>query len=115
VIDDLWTFLVDAQQDYYQMTGRYFQGFWTHGQAPRNSDYPDGWLLHPTDQQYRWADLGAFGLVRMSFSMAIDVYSSPEGDGWIACYRTFVASDTWQRCRVYGPLVNLATDWEIVQ
>ena len=115
LIDGLWPIWVQQQLAYREMTGgRYFQGLLTHSRTPAGDDYPDRWLDHPTDQQYRWADFGGLRLSPMSFAVRMDTYTGPEGPGWVACIRAVDRGQTWQCCINYGPEVSRNTDWEVV-
>lgn len=109
--------IVQAQADYYAMTGRYFQGLQTHFSIPDGEsvgDYPGGWFTHPTDQQYRWDDFKGLKFDRLNYSARIDVYSGPEGDGWVMCVQVDIKKNAYEKCRNYGPEALRGHDWESI-
>jgi hypothetical protein len=115
-VDALWPWLVERQDAYYDRVsrGKYFQVLSSHLKVPSNgrSDYPDGWFLRPTDQQYRLADARAVRYERMPYAFRLDTYSGPEGEGWVFCYSVRLTGRLYEKCRQYGPETARETDWQ---
>jgi hypothetical protein len=86
--------------------GRYFQGLGTHRVPPgQAAKYPDRWLDRPSDNAYRWEDIGLV-YEPMVYSIEIVTYDGPNGSGWLACIRTQDSGLTMERCDGYGPEVR---------
>lgn len=113
-IDLFWAWLVQREREYFEMTGRYCQMLPSHlSYIPTNGDhvYPDGWYNHPTDQQWSWDDLNAIQYEPIPFAIQIDVYSGPEGPGFVACFTMGIM----QRCNSYGPNASRETPWKTLE
>ena len=75
------------QAEYYITHGRYFQGLKTPVVAPDgNTNEKVGHGLKPHDQPESWNDFDAARFnnsTRVPYSIELNTYSGPSGDGWI--------------------------------
>lgn len=114
-VSSIWPGLVQAQSDYYSLSGKYFQGLPTHTTIPGDGGtaYPDLWYGHPIDQQYTWQDLNGIPLEAHPCSFQIDTYSGPEGSGWVLTASVSVGGSIYSRAWAYGPEALYNSDWGI--
>jgi len=115
-IDLFFGWLIQQQREYRDMTGRYCQLLSSHSAIPANGEhlYPDLWYAHPTDQQYSWEDLNVIQYEPLPFEITIDVYSGPEGPGFVSCFEIDLGG-IWRRCKNYGPEAARNTFWAPVE
>jgi len=104
---DLWLAsllaLIDERQtQYYKVHGRYWQGLWTHAEAPSGEAAADRMASKPLDQTERWSDFApeAGGPVRAR--LRVDVYSGPQGDGYLLWVQTVVNERIFERVMITG-------------
>lgn len=117
-IDLFWAWLVQREREYFEMTGRYCQMLPSHlSYIPTGGEhaYPDGWYNHPTDQQWSWDDLNAIQYEPIPFAIHIDVYSGPEGPGFVACFTMGIGGAPYRMCRNYGPESLHNQSWSVVE
>lgn len=105
--------MVTKQDQYRAKHGRYWQGLQTHSKAPgATSTSPDLWFNVPTDQRgYGWGKMISFA--NMPYSMRVDVYSGPDGDGWVLCAQVTEGGQTLERCQGDGA-ENRDRGWQVV-
>lgn len=99
IFRDLWF----IQSDWHARNGRYFQGKETIPNFPRlgkNSAVEYGFGL--TDQVENWRDVG-YGDKYAPVSLRSDVYSGPEGDGYIITMTFLVGDKKWTIFMHEGP------------
>jgi hypothetical protein len=112
-IDVLLPYLESYQADYFAANGRYYQALISHSSAPNVPTPPDGLSNMPSDQDenlaYFWdiAELPA----SLNWSLKIDTYSGPDGDGYVLTVAAKIQGDIWERSINYGPDTWRAADW----
>ncbi len=113
--------MIQAQADYYQANGQFWQGLATHSQPPADGQQvvPDRLWSHPTDQAESWlaVDLGNYisPLQQTPYLTYVDVYEAPAGAGFVACMQLSLGGSIVERCVNYGPETWRYHDWQVVQ
>jgi len=93
-------------QDAYQVTnGSYMQALTSHSTPPEGVADPDGIYTHPTDQEAALYELWDSAALPSSinWSMRVDVYTGPNGSGYVLVVETNIKTHTWHREINYGP------------
>ena len=107
--------IINLQNQFFNNTGRYMLGLFTHSSAPvdENTAPPDQLLDHPTDQAISWGDLSE-GVVpdQMLSRIRIDVYTSPIGHGFVLVAEKIVNGDTYEKSYNVGPDDDRNSDWQ---
>ena len=114
-IENYMPTIIDLQNQFRQNTGRYMQGLFTHSSPPvdGNTASPDRLSDKPTDQNISWDDL-AEGVVpdQMLSRIRIDVYSSPNGHGFVLVAEKIVDGITYEKSYNVGPEAHRGSDWQ---
>lgn len=108
--------LDDFQYQYHVTNGRYYQALTSHASAPDVPTVPDGIAVSPTDQPETLAYLWQYaGLPdALAWSLRVDTYSGPQGDGYVLSVETVVSGGTWKRSVNFGPDAWRGADWYLV-
>lgn len=116
-MNNLVLLIVPKQEAYLNVRGRYWQGIVTPATIPT-----DGFALaldlsrRPTDQVERWADVASAWQVSWpatsTVQLQIDVYTGPQGKGWVFTARCMLEGRIWERAVNIGPEIASAHDWE---
>lgn len=119
---DKWPTVVARQENYRTNRGVYWQGLKTHTITPVHTNGSDGDSIpdqlnaSPTDQFSNWSTVfPEWDGVPIPCSLAVDVYSSPEGEGWVATLEVVFNGVTYSRSQNVGPLSNLTKAWHEVE
>ena len=107
--------IINLQNQFLQNTGRYMQGLFTHSSVPvdENSLPPDQLSDSPTDQNFSWDDLTAGTMPDQMLSrIRIDVYSSPNGEGFVLVAEKIVNGATYEKSYNVGPENQRSSDWQ---
>lgn len=104
-IDVLTPYMELFQADYYTMYGHYFQALTSHSSIPSVPTPPDNLSGHPDDQEQ---DLAYFWNAvylpdELAWSFTIDIYSGPNGDGYVLNVMTIIDGNVWMRAKNFGP------------
>ena len=105
---------MDAKQQAYKgKHGRYWQGLNTHATPPSTtSKHPDNWFSRPSDQRGQgWDKMIDFEA--LPYSLRVDVYSGPDGDGWVMCAQVTEGGAVYERCQGDGA-EDRDNDWQQV-
>lgn len=118
-IEQRWANFVAWQDSYLAVNGVYFQGLHSHrGVVPRSNraDAPTGLDDKPTDRPHTLRDFwNGNGLGSTPFSIIINVYSGPYGNGFTVVVETVDGGATWQRTLHHGPETWREHGWLVVQ
>ena len=111
--------ITGLQNQFHQNTGNYMQGLFTHSSPPvdENTASPARLSDSPTAQDVSWEDIAGDVMPDQMLSrIRIDVYSSPEGDGFVVVAEKIVNSTTYQKRYNVGPETHRNSEWqEIVE
>lgn len=118
-IDDFlgvrWPALVTAQDNYFAMRGRYFQGMWTHANLVEQTDalngdiIPDNLAQIAPNDFHHWQDFigNALNSIPFPARLRISIYdgcANPTGGiGWIATIQVLYKGIVYSRSKGYGP------------
>tara|TARA_R110000824_G_scaffold9415_4_gene42134 strand:+ start:27191 stop:27601 length:411 start_codon:yes stop_codon:yes gene_type:complete len=109
--------ITNLQNQFYQNTGGYMQGLFTHSSAPvdENTAPPDRLSDKPTDQDTSWEDIAA-GVMpdEMLSRIRIDIYSSSQGKGFVVVAEKIVNDTTYEKHYNVGPEDHRNSDWQEV-
>ena len=109
--------IIDLQNQFYQNTGQYMQGLFTHSSPPvdESTSPPDRLSDHPTDQAISWGDLPD-GVVpnQMLSRIRIDVYISPISHGFVLVAEKNINGITYEKSYNVGPDDHRNSDWQEV-
>jgi hypothetical protein len=101
------------QTDYHAVNNRYYQALVSHSSPPNVPQIPDSIYSTPTDQPeslaYFWNYASLPDL--LAWSLRIDTYSGPDGDGYVLNVETVINGETWTRSVNVGPDNWRAADW----
>lgn len=115
-----WPIIVAKQQQFYNRHGRYWQGLRTHNQTPQHTNSQDGDSVpdklddKPTDQVDKpaWRNIFPDWLSeQFPASLQIDVYSGPQGQGWVASIEIEFQGVRYRRSQNVGPENYRTQDW----
>ena len=91
----------NAQKKYYKDNGKYWQGLWTHSEAPSGTVEPDSLEDTPTDQDGSWSDIVSAGEINFPETMisrlAINVFQNIDGHGYTMVVERQDGTDTWRK------------------
>lgn len=107
--------IINLQNQFFQNTGRYMQGLFTHSSTPvdENTLPPNQLSDSPTDQNFSWDDL-TDGVMpdQMLSRIRIDVYSSSKGEGFVLVAEKIVNGVTYEKNYNVGPENHRNSDWQ---
>lgn len=103
--------LIQRQQVYRAMNGRFWQGPRTHQQPPA-----DGLATAPdtsaaVNGSESWQAFGAPLPATIECAFHVSTYAGPQGDGYIVTATVVVNGETWQRTANVGPESHRASGW----
>ena len=101
-----------AEDDYYSMFGRYWQGARTHAVPPSDgaTAAPD-LTRKPSDEAASWSGMGLALPAQTEAALSVDVYRSRAGHGYIVNADVIVAGVYYRRSRNFGPESWHERDW----
>lgn len=87
-VNSILAVIADAQKDYHKKNEKYFQGLTIPSQKQLSGDSYDAvdFGLHPDDQSESWLTFlpdHFNGETRIPVNVSVQIYSGPEGGGWI--------------------------------
>jgi hypothetical protein len=105
--------LESFQAQYHDVNGRYYQALASHTTAPDVPTVPDEITSSPTDQPETLAYFWQTAALpeELAWSIRIDNYSGPNGDGYVLNVETNINGDTWVRSINHGPDTWRNADW----
>lgn len=104
--------LVARQDAYFLAHGRYWQGLETPNPTPTGgTNRAQSLTRKPTDQTESWADEG-HSFPSRSFSVTVDVYDGPRGQGYTLTGQFFDAGLLWRRVINVGPETEREQAWQ---
>lgn len=109
----LWTAIQNKEAQYAAAHGgRYWQGRVTHSVIPADgaTATPDIGTATPTDQPDPWPL--ALRQVAMEMALAINCYSGPQGDGYVATVFVSINGTVWRRAAQVGPETWRQHGWQ---
>ena len=113
LLQTLWTILQNRQNTFKTNKGRYFQGIRTHsGKVVNASDTTcDNLAAKPTDQAEAWTAFFPAIPSKLPYSVQINIYNSPAGQGYEVVLETEIAGIGWRRVFNFGSETFRAQDW----
>lgn len=98
--------IAEVQAAFLAQHGRYGQALWISSETPRDGEYvvPDQIGAHPSDQPVTPLSMLPVPPASTICNVAVDVYASPQGQGYVVRYRIIVAGQEWEKAVAYGPL-----------
>lgn len=115
-----WPMVVSRQNAYLTNHGRYWQGLITHTSIPAHESTTsadstgDKLTLRPTDQTETWLDIfPEWSSESLAAAVVMDVYSGPEGQGWIATVFVKFNGTIYKRTKATGPETWRDSVWSI--
>lgn len=109
VIDSYLPRIANYQGAYVLGHGRYFQGLWSHGDAPDEAGQPgppDRLTARPTDQLEGfgalWNDIHV-GQGNLPFRFRVDTYDGPGGKGYVVTVQVRRLGELYERVVNVGP------------
>lgn len=108
---DRWPLVINRQNAYYALNGRYWQGLISHDLIPAHTSIANGDsaanLLYskPSDQLEDWIDvLPEIEGINIPCALVFDVYCSPQGGhGWQVTLYAFYDGTLYWRREAVGP------------
>jgi hypothetical protein len=106
--------IVQRQQVYRAMNGRYWQGVRTHAVTPADGAATAPDLTRKVGDFEDWQTFGAQLPATVECAFQVDTYSGTGGDGYTVTVFVEVAGDVWTRTATIGPDSRRATAWQKV-
>ncbi len=106
--------IVQRQQIYRAMNGRYWQGARTHAATPSDGTASAPDPARKVGDFEDWQTFGAQLPATVECAFQVDTYSGPSGDGYTVTVFVEVSSDVWTRTATIGPDSKRATPWQKV-
>lgn len=110
--------VIERQDAYLALHGRYWQGLLTHDVPPShtnaadNDSKPNRFNNKPTDQVETWSDIfPEWSDLNFPASVAFEPYDGPQGKGWVAQIFMIFNSILYIKTINHGPETYRQFDW----